>query len=84
LKAAAVSSPAVERPSAPQAKLTLADVRIQDFRGSGLIVTTSSFSKGAREVCLARNYPIREANRETVAKWVKGLRTPNTGVFLGE
>ena len=52
--------------------------------GSGLIVTTSSFSKGAREVCVARNYPIREANRETVSKWIKGMRTPNTGVFLGE
>lgn len=52
--------------------------------GSGLIVTTSSFSKGAREVCVARNYPIREANRETVGKWVKQMRTPNAGVFLGE
>lgn len=40
LKAAAVSSPAVERPSAPQAKLTLADVRIQDFRGLRDLCTT--------------------------------------------
>ena len=40
LKAAAVSSPAVERPTAPQAKLTLADVRIQDFRGLRDLCTT--------------------------------------------
>lgn len=52
--------------------------------GSGLIVTTSSFSKGAREVCVARNYPVREANRDTVGKWIKQMRTPNAGVFLGE
>ena len=52
--------------------------------GSGLIVTTSSFSRGARQVCVARNYPIREANRDTVSKWIKGMRTPNSGVFLGE
>jgi restriction system protein len=52
--------------------------------GSGLIVTTSSFSKGAREVCVARNYPIREANRDTVGKWISRMRTPNSGVFLGE
>ena len=52
--------------------------------GSGLIVTTSSFSKGARETCVARSYPIREANRDTVAKWITRMRTPNSGVFLGE
>ena len=52
--------------------------------GSGLIVTTSSFSPGARATCIARSYPIREADRETVGKWVKGMRSPNSGVFLGE
>jgi restriction system protein len=52
--------------------------------GSGLIVTTSSFSKGAREVCVARNYPVQEANRESINKWIKRMRTPNAGVFLGE
>jgi restriction system protein len=52
--------------------------------GSGLIVTTSSLSMGARETCVARSYPIREANRETVAKWIKRMRTPSSGVFLGE
>jgi restriction system protein len=51
---------------------------------SGLIVTTSSLSKGARQVCIARNYPIQEANRDTIGKWVKGMRTPNAGVFLGD
>lgn len=51
---------------------------------SGLIVTTSSFSNGARQVCVARNYPIQEANRETVEKRIRRMRTPNAGVFMGE
>jgi restriction system protein len=51
---------------------------------SGLIVTTSALSPGARKVCKARSYPINEANRETLKIWVEIMRTPYTGVFLGE
>lgn len=51
---------------------------------SGLIVTTSAFSPGARKVCTARAYPVIEANRETVRRWIKAMRTPGTGVFMGE
>ncbi|MBG9444833.1 restriction endonuclease [Cytobacillus firmus] len=51
---------------------------------SGLIVTTSSLSPGAEKVCTARNYPITQANRETLNNWVKVMRTPYKGVFLAE
>lgn len=50
---------------------------------SGLIVTTSSLLPGAKQVCVARSYPIAEANRETLRGWVCAMRTPEAGVFLG-
>ncbi len=50
----------------------------------GLIVTTSALSPGAKKVCSARRYPLIEANRDTLKKWVAAMRTPYTGVFLGE
>lgn len=60
-----------------------ADVINEDAKG-GLIVTTSSFSPGAREVCKVRNYPIREASRKTVIQWLNELRKTGKGVFMGE
>jgi restriction system protein len=51
---------------------------------SGLIVTTSSLSPGAETVCTARNYPITQANRDTLRKWIDVMRTPYKGVFLAE
>lgn len=51
---------------------------------SGLIVTTSSFSPSAREVRTARGYPVAEADRNTLRTWVRAMRTPGAGVFLGE
>lgn len=51
---------------------------------SGLIVTTSSFSPGARTTRSARGYPIAEADRESLRKWIRSMRTPGSGVFLGE
>jgi restriction system protein len=51
---------------------------------SGLIVTTSSISPGARQDCIARQYPIGEANRSTLKEWICQMRTPNKGVFMGE
>jgi restriction system protein len=52
--------------------------------GSGFIVTTSALSPGARRICTARAYPILEANRKTIGKWIGSMRTPSSGVFMGE
>jgi len=60
-----------------------ADVVDENAKG-GLIVTTSAFLPGAREVCKVRNYPIREANRETVIQWLNELKKTGKGVFMGE
>lgn len=51
---------------------------------SGLIVTTTALSPGAEEVCKARSYPIQQANRSTLKKWIEEMRTPYRGIFLGE
>lgn len=51
---------------------------------SGLIVTSSSFSPGAAKVCTARSYPIIEANRAMLKKWIDLMRRPNAGVVFGE
>jgi Restriction endonuclease len=50
----------------------------------GLVVTTSALSPGAKNVRTARGYPIIEANREILQKWIKAMRTPYAGYFLGE
>lgn len=60
-----------------------ADVTDEKAKG-GIIVTTSSFSPGARDICKVRNYPIREANRKTVIQWLTELRNTDRGVFMGE
>lgn len=60
-----------------------ADV-VDENASGGVIVTTSSFSPGASQVCKARNYPIREANRDTVISWLKELKKTGRGVFMGE
>lgn len=51
---------------------------------SGLVVTSSTFSPGASKVCRARGYPIKEANRNTLKKWLNELKSPGTGIFLEE
>jgi restriction system protein len=51
---------------------------------SGLIVTSNALAPGAEKVCEARNYPIEQANRATLRKWIKAMRTPGSGIFLGE
>lgn len=51
---------------------------------AGVIVTTSVLSPGAAKTCAARDYPINEANRETVKSWIEAMRTPGSGIFLGE
>lgn len=64
-------------------KALWADV-IHESADSGLIVTTSALSPGSAKVCEARAYPVKEANRDTIRKWLSVMRTPHAGVFLGE
>lgn len=47
---------------------------------SGLIVTTSSMSPGAKTVCEARKYPITAADRSIVRQWIVEMRKPGAGV----
>ena len=56
-------------------KALWADV-LHENATSGLIVTTSVLSPGARKVSTARNYPVDEADRETLRQWVHQMRTP--------
>lgn len=64
-------------------KALFADVQYEKA-GKGVIVTTSRFAPGTERVNTERGYGIEEANREVVQQWVTQLRTPGTGVFLGE
>jgi restriction system protein len=48
---------------------------------SGLIVTTTELSPGAAKVCKVRNYPIEQADRNTLRQWISKMKTPGTGVF---
>jgi restriction system protein len=49
---------------------------------SGLIVTSSEVSEGAKNDCSARGYNINFAERKTLDKWIEELRTPYTGIIL--
>jgi len=51
---------------------------------SGLIVTTSTLSPGAKKVCTARSYPVEQADRATLRTWIKAMRSPASGIMLGE
>lgn len=64
-------------------KAVHADVEYEKA-GKGVIVTTSRFAPGTDRVNRERGYGIEEANREVVRRWITELRTPGTGVFLGE
>ncbi len=52
--------------------------------GAGLIVTTTALSPGAKKTCVARGYPIAEADRVTLRQWLQAMRSPYAGVFMGE
>lgn len=60
-------------------KSVYADV-LHERAGSGLIVTTSQFSPGAKMTCQARSYPVEEANRGHIRAWVEQMRKPGMGV----
>ena len=64
-------------------KALWADIQ-EEKAQSGLIVTTNSLSPGAEKVSLARAYPIKVADRKTLREWIIKMRSPYTGVFLGE
>ena len=64
-------------------KMLYADI-LDEKAESGLIVTSSSLSKPALNLCKARSYPITQADRKTLRKWIKAMRDPGTGVFLGK
>jgi restriction system protein len=51
---------------------------------SGLIVTTSCLSPGAKKVCDVRNYPIKEIDGNRVKEWLKQMRTPGKGDYSFE
>ncbi|HSS47957.1 MAG TPA: restriction endonuclease, partial [Thermoanaerobaculia bacterium] len=50
---------------------------------SGLIVTSSSLSVGAERTCLARGYPIAQADRQSLNQWLTAMQSPGAGVFMG-
>lgn len=62
-------------------KALYADV-LHEKAESGLIVTSSDLSPGARKDCVARAYPITAANRDEIRRWVEAMRKPATGVPL--
>lgn len=51
---------------------------------SGLIVTTSRFSPGAKQTRTVRQYPIELVDGVAVIKWVESMRSPKAGIFLAE
>jgi restriction system protein len=61
-------------------KALWADV-LHERAESGLIVTTTELSPGAVKVCKVRNYPVEQANRNTLRQWISNMRTPGAGVF---
>ncbi len=61
-------------------KALFADV-LEGKATSGLIVTTSALSPGARHVVGARGYPVIEASRGHLRKWLEAMRTPAQARF---
>jgi restriction system protein len=64
-------------------KALWADV-VHENAKSGLIVTTSRLSPGAENTMKARAYPVEAIDRIALAKWLNQMRSPGTGVYLGE
>lgn len=64
-------------------KALWADV-IYEKAESGLLVTTSKVSPGAKKTNTARAYNVNFAERNTLKAWIQAMRTPNKGIFLAE
>ena len=59
-------------------KALWADIQNEGAK-SGLIVTSSELAPGARKLSVVRGYPISEANRETLRKWIGSMCSPAAG-----
>ncbi|WP_157070759.1 restriction endonuclease [Legionella steelei] len=60
--------------------MILSDIEFYNAK-FGLIVTTSSFSNGARETVNNRGYPIEEVNKQNLYKWIQDIRSPGRGII---
>jgi restriction system protein len=63
-------------------KALYADV-LHEGAKSGLIVTSTAISPGAKKTCVARAYPVAAVERDALRKWIQAMRTPFSGVFMG-
>lgn len=62
-------------------KALYADV-LHEKAESGLLVTCSEVSKGAKSDCNARGYNIRFSERRSMKEWISEMRTPYKGLTL--
>lgn len=62
-------------------KALYADV-VHEKARSGMIVTTSALAPGAAKLLKARGYPIADADRGKVLKWIKAMRSRRSGASL--
>jgi len=62
-------------------KALYADV-LHEKATSGMIITSSRLSPGAKQTCLARQYPIEQADRETVIQWLNQMKQPGVGIAV--
>jgi len=64
-------------------KALWADV-VHERARSGLIVTTSRLAPSSETVRKARSYPVEQADRDTLRRWIREMRTPALGITLTE
>lgn len=64
-------------------KALWADVQWENAE-SGLIVTTSEISPGAKKDCVARGYNIQQADKSILRNWLEQMKTPGTGIFMSK
>ncbi|NIY65562.1 hypothetical protein SMALB_3565 [Streptomyces malaysiensis] len=59
------------------------DVRWEKAQ-QGLLVATSDWLPGAREVVKTRSYPVVEVNRDAVHGWLRDMRSVGSGLWIPE
>lgn len=62
-------------------KALCADVTWENAR-TGLLVTTSEWSPGARQVARTRNYPVQEVNGQALRQWLTAMQHCDTGLWM--
>ncbi len=62
-------------------KALWADV-VYEKAETGLIVTSSEVSSGAKEDCKVRGYNVNFAERENMKKWIKSMRSSDTEIIV--